>query len=153
MLYLNPPYYYIRGVSILPDHADKRQFYYLPLYPRFSVNPTTGDVQLAVLEYRGQAGDGGFLNFDVNIGIDPPDLARVADDLKEAAGLDDDPILSPVPIVDGTVRLILLDAQTPVTPPTGTSGGSGSGGTGTGGAGGTGTGGTGTGAGSTGTGT
>ena len=33
MLYLNPPYFLINGVSIFPDHADPLQFYYLPMMP------------------------------------------------------------------------------------------------------------------------
>ena len=119
MLYLNPPYYYIDGVSLLPDHADKRQWYFMPLYPRFSTNPATGDVQLSFLKYRGEAGTGGFLNFDVNVGIDQPALDAVAAKLKEQAALDDTPNLSPVPLVDGTVRLILFDKQTPPPPATG----------------------------------
>jgi hypothetical protein len=122
MLYLNPPYYYIDGVSLLPDHEDRLQWYFMPLYPRFSTNPVTGDVQLSFLKYRGDAGDGGFLNFDVNIGIDKPALDAVAGKLKAAAGLDDTPRLAPVPLIDGTVRLILLDQQTPTTPPAGGAG-------------------------------
>src|SRR5438067_13508702 len=97
MLYLNPPYYYIDGVSLLPDHADKLQWYYLPLYPRFSTNPNTGDLQLSFIEYRGQAGTGGLLNFDVNVGIDQPVLDAVAAKLQDAAGLDHTPRLAPVP--------------------------------------------------------
>lgn len=122
MLYLNPPYYYIDGVSLLPDHEDPLQFYFMPLYPRFSTNPVTNDLQLSFLKYTGLAGadaDGGFLNFDVNIGIDDTRLNVIAGKLQAAAGLDDKPRLSPVPLIDGTVRLILLDQQTPVAPPAG----------------------------------
>ncbi|MFG1935169.1 hypothetical protein ACGFK1_31660 [Mycobacterium sp. NPDC048908] len=120
MLYLNPPYYYIDGVSLLPDHQDPLQWYFMPLYPRFSTNPGTGEIQLSLLKYRGSAGNGGFLNFDVNIGIDQPALDTVAGKLKGAAGLDDKPRLSPVPLIDGTVRFILLGKQTP--PPPGAGG-------------------------------
>ena len=122
MLYLNPPYYYIDGVSLLPDHEDPLQFYFMPLYPRFSTNPVTNDLQLSLLKYTGLAGadaDGGFLNFDVNIGIDDVALGVIAGKLQAAAGLNDKPRLSPVPLIDGTVRLILLDQQTPVAPPAG----------------------------------
>jgi hypothetical protein len=117
MLYLNPPYYYIDGVSLLPDHQDPLQWYFMPLYPRFSTNPDTGEIQLSFIKYRGEAGNGGFLNFDVNIGIDQPALNTIAGKLKGAAGLEDTPRLSPVPLIDGTVRLILLDKQTPPPPP------------------------------------
>lgn len=122
MLYLNPPYYYIDGVSLLPDHEDPLQWYFMPLYPRFSTNPVTNDLQLSFLKYTGLAGadaDGGFLNFDVNIGIGDVRLSVIAGKLQAAAGLNDKPRLSPVPLIDGTVRLILLDQQTPVAPPAG----------------------------------
>jgi hypothetical protein len=127
MLYLNPPYYYIDGVSLLPDHQDPLQWYFMPLNPRFSTDPGTGDIQLSFIKYRGAAGNGGFLNFDVNIGIDTTALNTVAGKLKGAAGLDDTPRLSPVPLIDGTVRLILLDKQTPVPPPAGQPAGGGAG--------------------------
>jgi hypothetical protein len=119
MLYLNPPYYYIDGVSLMPNHADPLQWYFMPLNPRFSANSVTGDIQLSLLKYRGAAGSGGFLNFDVNIGIDPTARDIVAGKLKAAAGLDGTPRLAPVPLIDGTVRLILLDKQTPAAPPAG----------------------------------
>ena len=37
MLYLNPPYHVIEGVSLLPDHADPLQFYYQPLSPHLTL--------------------------------------------------------------------------------------------------------------------
>ena len=33
MLYEAPPFYMINGVSIMPDHADPLQHYYMPLRP------------------------------------------------------------------------------------------------------------------------
>lgn len=153
MLYLNPPYYYIDGVSLLPDHADKLQWYFMPLYPRFSTNPNTGDVQLSFLKYRGLAGTGGFLSFDVNVGIDQAALDGVAAKLQDAAGLDGTPHLLPVPLVDGSVRLILFDQQSAASPGAG-AGGAGAGGAagGTGGSSGTGVGNATAGSGSTGSG-
>src|SRR5436309_4662732 len=112
MLYLNPPFFVIDGVSLFPDHADPLQYYFLPMMPRLTLGGPDGKVpQLQLIKYRGKAGTGGFLNFDVNVGIDPDDLADVARQLRNAAKLDDLPRLAPVPLVDGTVKLLLLGAE------------------------------------------
>jgi hypothetical protein len=117
MLYLNPPYYIIDGVSIFPDDSDPLQFYFLPMMPRLT---TTKDVAtgkdvpvIQLIEYEGSAGTGGFINFDVNIGIDPDVLDDVTAKLKRQAQLSDTPRLSPLTFVDGTVKLLILGAQSP----------------------------------------
>src|SRR5262249_30104021 len=134
MLYLNPPYYMIDGVSVFPDHADRLQFYYLHSVPHLTAleDASGGDkiAQLQLIKYRGEAGDGGFLNFDVNLGIDQAALDRVADKLRELAQLDDAPRLAPVQVIDGTVRLLILGKQTgdpSTSPSTGSGGASGPG--------------------------
>src|SRR5690348_4142182 len=102
MLYLNPPYFLIDGVSIFPDHADPLQFYYLPMMPHLTmVKDSSGSVlpQLQLIEYEGAAGTGGFINFDVNLGIDPDQLNEVTQKLRRQANLSDDPRLSPVTFV------------------------------------------------------
>jgi hypothetical protein len=113
MLYLNPPYFIIDGVSIFPDHADPLQFYYLPMAPQLtmaadSTGKTTPRIQL--IEYEGAAGTGGFINFDVNIGIDPDKLQDVGQQLQQQAQLSGTPRLSPVTFVDGEVKLVILGA-------------------------------------------
>jgi hypothetical protein len=116
MLYLNPPYFLINGVSIFPDHADPLQFYYLPMMPHLTmVKDSSGKElpQLQLIEYTGAAGSGGFINFDVNLGLDDGALAEVTQELKRQAKLTDNPRLSPVTFVDGTVRLLILGAQSP----------------------------------------
>lgn len=121
MLYLNPPFYFINGVTLYPDHEDPLQFYFLPAAPHFTVQQDAAGTfpQFQLLKYRGQSLSGGFLNFDCDLGLTPDALDALSRDLQHQAHLSDPPRLSPVPIVDGTVRLILLDAQTPVpTPPT-----------------------------------
>jgi hypothetical protein len=124
MLYLNPPYYIIDGVSIFPDDSDPLQYYFLPMMPHLSTtkDPATGnDVPvIQLIEYEGSAGTGGFINFDVNLGIDPDALQDVAAKLKRQAHLSDAPRLSPVTFVDGSVKLLILGAQSPdptTTPP------------------------------------
>lgn len=116
MLYLNPPFQIIDGVSVFPDHADPRQFYYLPVSPHVTTVPdpaTQAPVpQLEVIKYRGDAGNGGFLNFDVNIGVGQDVLDGVAQEIKHSQQLNDPPRLAPVPLVDGSVRMMLFGAQT-----------------------------------------
>ncbi|MDQ5870872.1 MAG: hypothetical protein M3547_01515 [Acidobacteriota bacterium] len=121
MLYLNPPYYVINDVSLLPDHADPLQWYYMPMAPRLTriTDPVSHKriPSIQVVKYRGQAGNGGFLNFDVNLGLDQGELEDVADELKRQARLRDRPKLAPVPLVDGTVKMMLLGTQTGDAPP------------------------------------
>ena len=137
MLYLNPPYFLIDGVSIFPDHADPLQFYFLPMAPHLTLvtDPATGtpSPQIQLIEYEGQAGTGGFINFDVNIGVAQDLLDAVTQKLKQQANLSDTPRLSPVTFVDGSVKLLLLGAETPTPggpPSPGAAGGATGGGTG-----------------------
>lgn len=124
MLYLNPPYYMIEGVSLFPDHNNKpgqpQQYYYLPAAPHLTVlDGDNGPIpQIQLIKGRGRAGNIGFLNFDVNLGIAEGTLNKVAEKLREMAGLDDLPLLAPVPVIDGSVRLLILGKQTgdPATP-------------------------------------
>ncbi|MBA3812101.1 MAG: hypothetical protein H0X27_10775 [Caulobacteraceae bacterium] len=116
MIYLESPYYLINGVSVFPDHADPLQFYYLPMAPHLTlVKDADGQnlPQLQLIEYVGAAGAGGFLNFDVNLGLTENALADVTQELKRQAKLTDNPRLSPLTFVDGTVKLVLLGAESP----------------------------------------
>ncbi len=127
MLYLNPPYFLIDGVSIFPDHADPLQFYYLPMMPRLSTLQDASGAALPaiqLIEYVGAAGAGGFIDFDVNIGIDDDALQSVAQKLQQQAHLSDQPRLSPVTFVDGSVRLLILgyDTGDSAAPPSGSAG-------------------------------
>lgn len=128
MLYLNPPFHLIEGVSVYPDHADPLQFYYLPAMPKLTTDfdPVTGQAipQLSLIKYRGEAGAGGFLNFEVNLGIDDATLEKVRRQIQQLHRLRDTPRLAPVIVEDGRVRLMILGKQTPdatgqpATPPT-----------------------------------
>jgi hypothetical protein len=106
----------IDGVSLFPDHQDPLQYYYMPVAPQLTclTDEATGQrvPQIQLIKYRGKAGSGGFLNFDVNIGITPDKLGQLAGKLQSKAGLPDVPRLAPVLPVDGTVRLLLLGKQT-----------------------------------------
>ncbi len=112
MLYLHPPYHVINGVTLLPDHEDPLQYYYQPLAPRLV---TQHDAALGMevpalqlIKYMGEAGSGGFLNFDVHLGLSGEELAAVRQELRRLEGLSEPPRLGPVPLVDGTVRLMML---------------------------------------------
>lgn len=112
MLYLRPPYYIINGITVLPDHADPRQFYYLPAVPRIARRADSAsneDVpQLQLLKYRGSAGSGGFLNLDVHLGLTEEELSALRSEVERREELDAPPRLAPVPLVDGSVRMMLF---------------------------------------------
>jgi hypothetical protein len=114
MLYLKPPFYMVNGVALFADHANERQFYYMPAMPHLTttpeqVNGTQVDVpQIQLLKFRGGAGNGGFLTFEVNLGIPQAALDDIAMEVKRLFRLRDNPIMSPVILEGGTVRLIIL---------------------------------------------
>src|SRR5947209_3135602 len=123
MIYLKGPFPIINGVSLMPDHEDPNWFYYMPLAPRLTQALDAGAgqkvPQLQLLKFRGTAGSGGFLNFDCNVGIDGPQLDDIAEELKRMMHLRETPKLGPLPLVGGTVRLLLLGASTPDQPASG----------------------------------
>src|SRR5688572_23522544 len=98
MLYEAPPFYLINGVSIMRDHADPLQYYYMPLSPRF-VTRRDGAVdvpQLLLIKYRSAKRVGGFVDFDVHLGMSEEEMADIEGELQRLARLDDRPRLSPV---------------------------------------------------------
>lgn len=121
MLSLDPPFNIINGVSLLPDHLDKLHYYYQPINPNlsFEKDATTGKriPKIQVIKYRGRAGNGGSLSFDVNLGIEQSALDDIKAELKRIDRLPAQPRLSPVPLVDGSVKMMLFGAQSGDTPP------------------------------------
>ncbi len=114
MLFLKPPFDLIEGVAVFADHADERVFHYLPAMPHLTVeaDPITGvqNPQLLLLKFRGGAGNGGFLTFEVDLGIEPETLDEVRRQLKRIHQLRDDPILSAALLESGSVELNILGA-------------------------------------------
>lgn len=113
MIYLEPPFYQIEGVSIFADHADPMQFYYLPMKPHLTTRwdeTLESDIpQLQLIKYRAQENKGGgFLNFDVNLGMETAQFSKIQRKIRTLFSLDDQPRLAPVPLVDGTVKLMIL---------------------------------------------
>jgi hypothetical protein len=96
------------------------QYYYLPAMPRLSTirDEVTGvDLpQLQLIKFRGGAGDGGFLTFAVDLSFDEERLANVAAEIRRLDGLDRDPLLAPVQVENGSVRLMAL-GQASAPPP------------------------------------
>ncbi|WP_216324517.1 hypothetical protein [Deinococcus aestuarii] len=126
MLYLKPPYYLINGVTVFRDHEDPRQFYFLPAAPRLTMLTEEGGQripQFQLIKFRGRAGNGGFLNFDVNLGVPGETLEEVRRELRSQEHLTEDPRLSPVLLEDGSVKMMLFGKQSPApTPPNPTPG-------------------------------
>ncbi|WP_433917461.1 hypothetical protein OIE50_01195 [Streptomyces canus] len=113
MLFEAPPYYLIDGVSIMRDHADPLQFYYLPLGPQF-VTRSEGGVEVPeflLIKIRSEAGTIGFADFDVHLGMPPGQLEVIQQELQRLAALDRPPRLAPVPVTDGTVAMMLFGAS------------------------------------------
>jgi hypothetical protein len=121
MLYLNPPFPMINGVSLFPDHADPNLFYYLPMAPHFTrvKDPGSGKQipQFQLIKYRGDTGAGGFLNFDVNVGIEAALRDEVASECKSMLSLKKTPVLNPVLLLDGTVKMMLFGKESGDKPP------------------------------------
>jgi hypothetical protein len=104
------------GITVFPDHADPMQYYYLPLMPHLTTikDPAAGNAevpQFSLIRFRGRAGTGGFLNFDVNIGAGGDRLEELRRQIQDQERLRDLPRLAPVTTVSGTVRLLMLGHQ------------------------------------------
>ncbi|SEG86478.1 hypothetical protein SAMN04489712_11993 [Thermomonospora echinospora] len=110
MLIEAPPYYLIDGVTIMRDHADPLQFYYLPLRPSLVTRPEGGREvpRFSLLKWHFDERAGGFADFDVHLGMTPRALADVRGELARLARLEEEPRLAPLPVVDGSVTLMLF---------------------------------------------
>jgi hypothetical protein len=115
MLYLNPPYDIIDGVSVFRDHAVPQQFYYAPAMPHLTV--IKNEPQFSLIKFTGEAGSGGFLNFDVDLSIAPDILDDIKSTVRSKYHLTQEPNLTPVIVEDGSVRLMILGQETPPPPP------------------------------------
>lgn len=116
MLLLDSKQREIDGITVFPDHADPMQYYYLPLAPHLTTvkDPAAGNAevpQFSLIRFRGQAGTGGFLNFDVNIGASDDQLDEIKRQIQNEERLRDLPRLAPVTTVSGTVKLLMLGKQ------------------------------------------
>ena len=106
----------IDGVAVFPDHADPQQYYYMPLTPHLTTarDPGAGNIEVprfSLIRFRGRAGSGGFLNFDVNIGASQRQLDQISQQIQQEQKLRSPPRIAPVTVVDGNVRLLMLGKQ------------------------------------------
>ena len=118
MLYLDAPFHTIDGIAVFGDHADRQQWYYLPGVPRIA--RIDGVPQLSLIKFKGRAGTGGFLNVDVDLGVDAEVVGNLARQIASIENLPEPPRLAQLPVIDGSVRMLLFDAQTPAPVPAGT---------------------------------
>jgi hypothetical protein len=112
MLLLGSKVQTIEGITVFPDHADKRQYWYLPgpvgLAKRDSVP------QFTLIRYRPAVADsgvrgGGFLTMEVHLKLDPEVERKVMSKLSSMT--DGRPRLSVVPFDEGTVQVVALNIQ------------------------------------------
>jgi hypothetical protein len=116
VLFLKTPYHLIEGIAVFSDHASETQFYFLPAMPHLSTMPDASGQpvpQLELIAFRDGdgAGNGGFLTFQVDVGVEEERRAAVEDELRRIHRLGGSPInLSPVILEGGTVELVMLGA-------------------------------------------
>jgi hypothetical protein len=126
MLTFESPFYEIKGVVVLRDHAVPTMFHYLAGPPRLT-RSDDGRPNLLLLKYRHaldamasttplvreQLG-GGFLLFGVDCGLSEEVKEEIIRELQSRVPPDAGPIsLVPVLYTKGTVNVIALDAQRP----------------------------------------
>lgn len=116
MLLLDSRVREINGISVFPDHANPEQWYYLPLSPHLTTvrdDALGADIpQFLLVGYRGDAGTGGFLNFDCNVGASQKQIDDLAREIANSESLRNTPRIASVPLVDGTVKLMMLGKKT-----------------------------------------
>lgn len=121
MLYLEAPYFFINGVTVFRDHADPLQYYYMPSQPRLRTQPDANGVEvprLQLIKYRSLvAGAGGFLTFDVHVGLSDKEVDDIASEIRRLARLPSVPRVAPIQPIDGSVRLLIFGQDSGATPP------------------------------------
>lgn len=117
MISLTPPFITANGLTLLPDHADPQQWYYMPMQPQIVVNDGVPSFSLIRFGQDDQDVQGGLLNFDVQLGPPAAQLDALLDDtakkITDMLALPQ-PARRPAPVLvdDGSVKLVLLDTQT-----------------------------------------
>ena len=117
MISLTPPFITANGLTLLPDHADPQQWYFMPMQPQIVVNDGVPSFSLIRFGRDDQNVEGGLLNFDVQLGPPAAQLDALLDDtaqkITDMLSLAQ-PARRPAPVLvdDGSVKLVLLDTQT-----------------------------------------
>jgi hypothetical protein len=113
MLYLDAPYYFINGISVFRDHENPLQYYYALAQPRLrtTLDPATGKQvpRIQLIKYRSLvAGKGGFLTFDVHLGLSDAEVDNLASEIRRLGRLTRQPSVAPIQPIDGSVRLLIM---------------------------------------------
>jgi hypothetical protein len=77
--------------------------------------------QFQLIGFRSDAGSGGLLNFDCQVGITQAQIDGLVQSISNAENLHTPALLAPVPLVDGTVKLLAMGQQSGNTAVTDTS--------------------------------
>ncbi|WP_395711071.1 hypothetical protein [Reyranella sp.] len=118
MLMLNSQAWTIEGIQVFADHADARQFWYLPGPVQLTRRREDGRAEFTFIKVRaadaaGVAKGGGFLTFSVDLKLDPELERRILSKLSAMAR--GKPRLAAVPFDEGSVRVIALDLDSGAT--------------------------------------
>lgn len=121
MLYLEAPYYFINGVTVFRDHADPLQYYYMPLQPRLRTQPDANGVEvprIQLIKCRSlePGGGGGFLTFDVHVGLSEKEVDAIAGEIRRIGRLPAIPRVAPIQPTDGAVRLLIFGKDSGAVP-------------------------------------
>lgn len=109
-----------RTMQVFPDFSDKRQFYYLPNFPRIA-EMEDGSPAIRLLIFRNELDEVdpksedavAFLSLDVDLRWDPDLIETARSAIRLEDQLDDKPRLTPIFFRQGSVKLMLLDAVSP----------------------------------------
>ncbi|NTU82804.1 MAG: hypothetical protein HGA45_26130, partial [Chloroflexales bacterium] len=104
----------VDGVTVFPDHADPNQFWYLAAPVKLARRRADDRAQFTFIKYKPaavQAGvkGGGFLMFEVSLGLDEASERRIRSRLTSLAP--GRVQLSPVPFDEGSVQCVALNLQ------------------------------------------
>jgi hypothetical protein len=102
----------IEGITVFPDHADERQYWYLPA--PVSLAERDDIPQFTLIQYRPALANssvrgGGFLTMEVDLKLEPEVERKILNKLSSL--VPDRPRLSPVPFDEGTVQVVALNVQ------------------------------------------
>ena len=115
MLVFNEKSFTEGGVTVFADHANPNLFWYLPpSSPQIARRGSDNLPNFALNTFRPAAADdntrgGGFLTIETELALSEATERRIMSRLRTLA--EDSPILSPVPLDSGTVKIVAVDLE------------------------------------------